>query len=470
MSFVSEQFLLFLAAAAVLHFLLPGRFQKLMLLVASYAFALTFGPTALIGLVASALFNFVFARACARPGRGGSIALWAGVLSNIAALASLKYVSFFLSIVFGGPTMQAFTADVSFAERYAPVGLSFYTFQAISFLIDVRRKKLAPPSLLDTAIYLGFWPKLVAGPIIRAAPFIAQLQRPRQFRWANVWIAAEWAIYGLALKVCLGDYLAPLINRVFESPTLYTPTDNLAAVLMYTFQIYGDFAGYSLIAVGVARLLGYKIPQNFRRPNFASSFADFWSRWHISLSRFLSDYIYRSLPYRKSEAVIARNQIITLTASGLWHGAAWTFVAWGVMHGVFLAVNRQITRAYDRAGGLPRAVERALLLPLAIAIVFALVAFSRVFFRSESIAAAWPMLQRIAEGPLRLGAIAEPAGVAMAAAIALTVWTAELCIETGLWSRMKPNRMVRMAAAIGAVLFVVLLGEFSGGQFLYAQF
>lgn len=467
MSFIGSEFVIFVAGFFAALFLAPIPVRRHVLLAGSWLFCARFGFDALILLLVSTTANYGFCRLIG-SGRAPVLDTRLAVAFNILLLGSVKYVGFLMNDVLGLPGLFAGDRE-GLLGVLIPIGVSFYTFQAITLVLDVRRGAMRAPSFVETALFLAFWPKLVAGPIERAPRFLGQIDKGLRFRWANVWLAAELAVYGVALKTLLGDYLAPEVDRVFKSPLSSTAIDNLVAVLLYTFQIYGDFAGYSLIAIGMARLMGIRIGPNFRRPNFARSFTDFWSRWHVSLSRFLTTYVYRQLPYRKSEPVIARNQMITMLLSGLWHGPAWTFVAWGGLHGLYLVVQRQATR-FGRAY-LPwlRRIDPAVL-ALQILAVFVAVAFSRIFFRAESIGQAFEILGHIASSPLRLAEMSSKSVIAFCAAIIATVTFVEILIETGIVRRLKRHRALRIVAALATVLVCLVFGEFEGGQFVYVRF
>lgn len=467
MSFIGSEFVVFVAGFFAALFLAPVPVRRHVLLAGSWLFCARFGLDALIVLIVSTAGNFAFCRLIER-GPSPVLSMRIAVAFNLVLLASFKYVGFVVNDVMGLPGL--FAGDLKgLLGVLIPIGVSFYTFQAITLVMDVRRGAMRAPSLLDTALFLAFWPKLVAGPIERAPRFLGQLDRALRFRWANAWLAAELVVYGVALKTLLGDYLAPEVDRVFKSPLSSTAIDNLVAVLLYTFQIYGDFAGYSLIAIGMARLMGIRIGPNFRRPNFARSFTDFWSRWHMSLSRFLTAYVYRQLPYGKSEPVIARNLMVTMLVSGLWHGPAWTFVAWGGLHGLYLVVQRRTTR-FARAS-LPwlRRVDPAVL-ALQILAVFVAVAFSRIFFRADSVGQAFEIIGHIASSPLKIAEMSSKSVIAFCAAIIATVTFVEVLIETGVVRRLKRFRGLRILAALATVLVCLVFGEFEGGQFVYVRF
>ncbi len=260
-----------------------------------------------------------------------------GVTVNLLLLGFFKYFLFFTSSfasMFGrtGPAVAIIL----------PIGISFFTFQAISYLVDIHRRQLQPHNLIDVALYLAFFPQLVAGPIVRATEFFPQL-KVHAVAGAVASGEAAWLIgQGLFKKVVVANYLATsVVDPVFEAPNLATRTELLTAIYGYAIQIYADFSGYTDIAIGIALLLGFSFPQNFNSPYRALTITDFWRRWHMTLSRWLRDYLYIPLGGNRHGTLLTyRNLVLTMVLGGLWHGSQWTFVAWGAIHGGWLALER----------------------------------------------------------------------------------------------------------------------------------
>jgi alginate O-acetyltransferase complex protein AlgI len=268
-----------------------------------------------------------------------------------------------------------------------PIGLSFITFQAISYVVDVKRGLLPPASTLDFALYLSFFPHVVAGPIVRAREFIPQLSKPRNPRDVAVGAAVVLIALGLIKKVAIADYLArEVVDPVFGVPEAFAAPDVALAAYAYAAQIYCDFSGYTDIAIGVALLMGYVFPQNFNSPYRATSFRDFWRRWHMTLSRFLRDFLYIPLGgNRDGKWKTARNLMITMVLGGLWHGAAWGFVLWGALHGAGLVIEGLLRGRIDAPAWLRWAI------------VFNLVVFGWVLFRAESLDLAGSFFAQLAQ-------------------------------------------------------------------------
>ncbi|PTN08803.1 MBOAT family protein [Mangrovibacterium marinum] len=323
--------------------------------------------------------------------------LWiiAAVSFNLLVLAYFKYSYFFTESVnhFFGTNYTVFNwlgwllnqvssgmADVH--SIVLPIGISFYTFQAISYLADLRTNKVAVvKNPVDFCFYLSFFPQLVAGPIVRAASFIPQLYQKYRLSREELSHAVFLILKGLFKKLVIADFLAlNLVDRVFDAPGSYSGLENLAAIYSYSVQIYCDFSGYTDIAIGLALLLGYKIPVNFNAPYCARGLTDFWRRWHISLSLWLRDYLYIPLGgNRKSKLRMYSNLLITMLLGGLWHGASWHFIIWGGIHGIGLALEklfRQLRLLKPNTGGIGKFVS--------IFFTFQLVSFGWVFFRGEN--------------------------------------------------------------------------------------
>ena len=329
------------------------------------------------------------------------------IVMNIGLLASFKYMPFFLenwAHVTGRPSPPW--------HWMLPLSLSFYVFQALTYTIDIyRRDTKATRSYLAHLAAVSFFPTTLAGPITRVSSLIEQFDKPKKLDPADGGRALFLIGMGLIKKLLIADFLATnLIDRVFDFPTLYSGTENLIAVYAYAFQIYYDFSGYTDIARGSALLLGIKLPQNFNAPYLAQNVNDFWRRWHISLSDWLRDYLYFSLPGLRSKLKIFRytNLVITMVIGGLWHGASWNFAIWGALHGVGMAVAR-LWQAW-RGAGKASTVQRC----FSIFLTFHFVAFAWIFFRAPSLEAATAILSRIASLTVSFANISWPLAMILA--------------------------------------------------------
>ncbi|WP_235487083.1 MBOAT family O-acyltransferase, partial [Frankia sp. AvcI1] len=321
-------------------------------------------------IVASTLINQAAARAIHRF-RDRRI-LAAAIACDLGLLGWFKYYGFFALSVDRALADVGLPAPLPLLQVALPIGISFFTFQALSYVIDVHRGTSAPAPLLDFAVYEAFFPHLVAGPIVRASEFLPQLATPRDPARVPTTRAAFLILGGLVKKVVLADVLAArLVDPVFDAPGQHSSAEILAAVYGYAVQIYCDFSAYSDIAIGIALLLGFRFPDNFDRPYASRSLQEFWRRWHMTLSRWLRDYVYLPLGgSRRGRRRTYLNLMITMTLGGLWHGASWTFVLWGALHGAALVTERRLrtwrarqARRADAAGlariPLPRAAAPA---------------------------------------------------------------------------------------------------------------
>ncbi|MGI9647084.1 MAG: MBOAT family O-acyltransferase [Acidimicrobiia bacterium] len=345
-------------------------------------------------LVVSSLANQFFAvRIHQAPDLNKRRAFVAGAIAvNLGLLGYFKYYGFFVESVNSMLDAMGAGGSLPLIQITLPVGISFFTFQALSYVIDIYRRKLEPAPPLDFAVYLAFFPQLVAGPIVRGTELLPQFKGRRDPRRIDASRAFYLITIGLAKKVVIADFLAGnLVDAVFASPGQYGSLEILVAVYAYSVQIYADFSAYSDIAIGIALLLGFRFPDNFNAPYTALNIQDFWRRWHITLSRWLRDYLYIPLGGSRGTALLTRrNLMLTMLLGGLWHGAAWRFVIWGGLHGLWLVWER-LRQERGTAPDLstPAARFRARLL------TFHLVSFAWIFFRAPSMSNAWEMIRRL---------------------------------------------------------------------------
>ncbi len=300
------------------------------------------------------------------------------VIVNLGLLGFFKYFNFFIDSAH--PIFDSIGFSSQTLAILLPVGISFYTFQTLSYTIDIYRRRIPPSnSLLDFALYVAFFPQLVAGPIVRASELMPQLQRVPAFSKRRFYGGFQLCLRGTVKKVLLADRLGEMVDVVYANPDLYSGATIGVAIAAYTIQIYYDFSGYTDIAIGAAKMLGYRFPANFRHPYLATSIANFWHRWHMTLSRWLRDYLYISIGgSRGGSWATYRNLMITMTLGGLWHGAAWTFVLWGAWHGACLCVSR--------------AWPFRLPSPIGWAMTMGVVMVGLAIFRSEDLQVAWSVL------------------------------------------------------------------------------
>lgn len=365
--------------------------RKLVLLAASFVFYgyWHWGLAAL--LAANSLFGHWAARwIAAGDGRAGGRRLACAVAVQLLLLGTFKYADFFLDGLRAALASLGVERDLPLLGLILPVGISFYTFQTIAYLVDVRRQRVAPSaSIIDTLLFFSFFPQLVAGPILRAELFLAELQRRPDARQIDLATGLALIIFGMVKKTVIAATLAvELVDPVFLDPGAHGRWEILAALYGYAVQIYCDFSAYSDMAIGLAALLGFRFPPNFAQPYRAASLAEFWRRWHISLSSWLRDYLYIPLGGNRQGAGRAMlNRLITMLLGGLWHGAAWTFVLWGAIHGVALAIERGLARLPWPAGRWQRLAG--------VVLTFHVVCLAWVPFRADSLATVGAVLRGV---------------------------------------------------------------------------
>lgn len=307
---------------------------------------------------------------------------------NLGLLCYFKYTNFFIGIF-----NQITGGGLHFMDIVLPVGISFFTFQSLSYSIDVYRGKLRPlDRLLDYAFYVSFFPQLVAGPIVRASDFIPQIHKPLTVDRMMFGRGIFLIVCGLLKKAVISDYISVnFVERVFDNPSLYSGIENLFAVYGYALQIYCDFSGYSDMAIGLALLLGFRFPDNFNSPYKSTSISDFWHRWHISLSTWLRDYLYISLGgNRRGKLRTYVNLMLTMLLGGLWHGASWNFIFWGFFHGLFLVIDK-----FTKSLHFLTIADNRLTRIVKMLVTFHLVCFGWIFFRNVTFDGSTSMLRQI---------------------------------------------------------------------------
>jgi len=487
MLFNSLAFLLFFPLVTMSYFIVPSRFRWVLLLAASCYFYSYFIPVYLLILIFTIVIDY-FAGIMIENANDNhrKIFLITSIAANISVLAFFKYFNFISMNM--TQTARAFHyAWTGPLLRFAlPIGLSFHTFQAMSYTIEVyRRHQKAEHHFGIYALYVMFYPQLVAGPIERPQNLLPQLHRPYQFDYADLRGGLQLMLIGFLKKIIVADRAAIFVNRVYDNPHIHTAPALLLATFFFAIQIYADFSGYSDIAVGAARVMGIRLMTNFKQPYFSKSVAEFWSRWHISLSTWFRDYLY--IPLGGSRTSCGRwqfNLFFTFMISGFWHGANWTFIVWGALNGLFLVLSnitkhsRTWVHARLKTDAWPR-----LLAVWQTLVTFLLTCAAWVFFRSQSIADARHVFTTVAghlDDLFCLAAIRTslmPTGFDfrdLAALFAIT--TGLLVIDgfaysgTGDEHLRRQPRWVRWGLYYAAILLIIRLGNFGPQQFIYFQF
>ena len=427
---------------------------------------------ALALLVVISAIDFTTTRLMARAGkRRRRLLLAVSLAADIGALCFYKYANFFLESATGAASAIGLPATAPHLNIIAPLGISFFIFQSLAYVIDVYRKDSEPAQhYLDYLAFVAFFPTMVAGPILRARDLLHRL-RERVTLTNAVGAQALFLIaLGLTKKIAIADYLsANLVERVFDFPERFSPLEVLMAVYGYALQIYSDFSGYSDIAIGSALLLGFRLPANFNAPYRATSLPEFWRRWHISFSMWLRDYVFFSIAGRRARSshLLYGGLVVTMLVGGLWHGPTWTFVIWGLLHGAGLVVVRLWEKARRRLGFAagesrwPRLVAGLL--------TFHFVCFAWLFFRAESVAAAFGVLKQLAALSLDTANLAAPVVGILAVGFAAHFLPERLWHSSQtLFARMPAVAQASLLFALAIGLYFVASSDFV--PFIYSRF
>ncbi|WP_282078977.1 MBOAT family O-acyltransferase [Aquimarina algiphila] len=391
--------------------------------------------------------------------------LWVSIIFNLGMLGFFKYYNFFIDswidlfAAVGYELQSTWTLQI-----ILPVGISFYTFQTLSYSIDIYKEKLQPTKdFIAFAAFVSFFPQLVAGPIERATNLVPQFLKKRTFTYKTFSYGIKLMIWGFFLKLVVADRAAIYVNAVYNNTENHDGLSFIAATVLFAFQIYGDFAGYSLIAIGTSKLFGFDLMTNFRRPYFSASVSEFWTRWHISLSTWFRDYLY--IPLGGNRVVKPRwlfNLFITFLISGLWHGANWTFVVWGALNGLYLILEVLLFK--KRRKGVFNVV-----------LTFALINFAWVFFRANSIEDAFYIIKRICTVPGRLyigsgDDITASLYATLAIAILVLVELKKEYFNTLFSISNHKYEFVRLTGYAVLIYMIMYFGVFGKSQFIYFQF
>lgn len=475
MLFNSIPFLFFCAAFFPLYFLSKGHARLGLCVIASYIFYGWWDWRFLGLIMISTLVDYLVGLGLSKTERPDHrrLLLLLSLGTNLGILGCFKYLGFFVSSFHDLMAWLGVSVSHQSLNVILPVGISFYTFQTLSYSIDVYRGKCAvEPSILRFAAYVALFPQLVAGPIVRARELLPQLRTDHRLDWGRIGSGLELIVWGFFLKLCLADTLALTVNPVYEAPLSHGAVAHIVATVFFAFQIYGDFCGYSLIAIGLGRMMGLEFPVNFRRPYFSRNFSEFWRRWHISLSSWLRDYLYIPLGgNRHGMWKTFRNLVIVMFLGGLWHGANYTFIIWGLLHGSYL-VGQAICARWLMPVLNASAPIRVMLPSFQIATVFGLTLLAWVFFRAASLDDATAILSIIWNwaNPL-VGLAGDPFVLLKGAALILAVVSVDLLAE---WEKSrtfyKSNPRLRAFAVLVALWSIAIAGTFEGAAFVYFQF
>lgn len=471
MVFNSLSFALFFAAVLLLHGLrLSWTARKRNLLIASYVFYAAWNPPFVVLLWISTIVDWYAAQKLVQAERPAARRAWMllSVVANLGMLAYFKYGSFLVDnfaalLQAAGLQYQPPALDI-----VLPVGISFYTFATMSYTLDVFLRRAKPAdNFLDYALFVTFFPHLVAGPIMRPTELVPQFARERRATPDQLRFGLALMTLGLFQKVVLADsFLGPSAETVFDAATAPGAVDAWFGTLAFSGQIFCDFAGYSTTAIGAAMCLGFAMPDNFRFPYAAVGFSDFWRRWHITLSAWLRDYVYIPLGgNRHGEARTYLALMGTMLIGGLWHGANWTFVVWGGLHGLYLAIERRLRQQFAGYRPGPLAVFGFALL------TWTLVNITWVFFRATSFGKAWDVLRGMAGGTAGAKLLLETYDLVSVGAITGAILFAHWQLrERTLESLVARTPPLLLAAVWGLMAFAIVISQGSGNAFIYFQF
>jgi D-alanyl-lipoteichoic acid acyltransferase DltB (MBOAT superfamily) len=472
MLFNTFHFAYFFAILFPLYWALPHRPQNLLLLAASYYFYACWDPRFLALLVLSTVMDYGCGLAVARidDPRRRKLFVVLSMALNLGMLGYFKYFNFFAESLHAALAHAGVNVALAHLEVVLPIGISFYTFQSMSYVIDVYRREIAPTrNLVQFAAFVSFFPHLVAGPIMRPTTLLPQVAQPRRFNLEQFYQGAYLIFWGLTKKVVIADNLSKhIVEPLFNQWQTIDGGLAVVAIYAFAFQIYCDFSGYTDAARGIAKCLGFELALNFNLPYFATSPQDFWSRWHISLSTWLRDYLYIPLGgSRGSKAKLYRNLMLTMIIGGLWHGAAWTFVLWGAYQGLLLVAHRLARPWLDRIRPA-EPVDRACWKLLRMAATFHMICFGWLLFRAQSLAQVGGMLRAIVDRPaIPAAAYLLPLAVLV---LPLLLYQAVQYLTKDLDVMARTPWYVRSAFYTACFYAFVLGGELGGGQFIYFQF
>jgi alginate O-acetyltransferase complex protein AlgI len=481
MLFCTQDFLLFFVIVLAVYWAIPWQRARVYFLLGASCYFYASWNTWLAGIIAaSSTADYLFARGmgAASSRRRRRCLLGASLSMNLGLLFYFKYANFFLQSVEAALHAAGRTESLPLLRVILPIGISFYTFEAISYTVDVYRRRIpAERNLAHFMLFILFFPHLVAGPIVRARDFLPQVRRRKRASWPRAHLGCRYILMGMFKKLVIADHMARFTEPVFANPGQYRTSALWIAAFAYALQIYCDFSGYSDLALGTARLLGYRLAQNFNMPYLAANVTELWHRWHISLSTWLRDYIFfplvrRGRQNRCPECQRRRNYraiLITMTVCGLWHGANWTFVVWGAIHG-FLQIGHRVFRGFaENRPALNRSLRTGPGTALRIALTFVTWCLATVVFRSTSLGAAATMLSRMMLPSNGLAHTLPVAHVAWAGALLLGC---HLLAVRNTWQKLLEAipSPVRGLGYAGVLVATIVLAPVTAQTFIYFQF
>lgn len=465
MLFNSFHFLYFILVLLPIYYISPHKYRWIILLVASCYFYMTWNPFYVVLIFFTTITSYLASIGIENTQnvKNKKVYLWSSVIASLGVLFYFKYYNFFID------TVNTYTrSEFEMMDFLLPIGISFYTFQTMSYTIDVYRKDIKAERHFGIyALFVIFFPPLVAGPIERSESLMPQFRKTHKLKIENFIIGCKQIIIGFFMKLVIADRLSIYVDTVYNNVDSFSGYTFILATLSFSFQILCDFAGYSIIALGVAKLFDYDLTINFRRPYMALSFSEFWKRWHISLSSWFRDYLYIPLGgSRTTKLKVHRNLLITFLVSGLWHGANWTFIVWGGLHGLYLIAENLITNKNksNLTSYYPFRIAKRIF-------ILCLVSFAWIFFRANSLSEALTIVKKMFDfsQPVFLDSKVLFYGALGVFVLLLIDHFAERLPKENIFNSPK---WTFSATLLFSILFIMILylGVFDGGQFIYFQF
>ncbi len=480
MLFNSISFMLFFPIVTILYFALPHKLRWFMLLTASCIFYMAFVPIYILILAVTIVVDyFVGILLCRMEGRNKKLFLIISIVSNVGFLFVFKYFNFFNENLTNLANMLHWNYPIQSLSILLPIGLSFHTFQSMSYIIEVYRGNQKPERNFGIyALFVMFYPQLVAGPIERPQNLLHQFHEKHYFDSVRIIDGLKLMLWGFFKKIVIADNLAIIVNAVYKYPSANSGLTLLVATYFFAFQIYCDFSGYTDIARGAARIMGFELMENFKRPYFSKSISEFWKRWHISLSSWFKDYVFIPLGgSRCAKWKWYRNLLIVFLLSGLWHGANWTYVIWGSLNGLYLVAAIILKKPkskvfhFFRLDKVP-AIGKA----FKVFVTFNLICFSWIFFRAASINDAFTVVKRIFTD-FRLKSTFSWVGITrydvfigmLLVGFLLLVQLLQRRQSLSMTLARKPA-VIRWGLYYAAIITIIILGVFTANSFIYFQF
>lgn len=445
-----------------------GRWSNYLLLILSYALYIQYVPWCALVLLWVTVATYLTALIISKQGRQKKTICWGGVILAVLPLVFFKYYNF-LSDNMNALLGHHFLTGLNWA---VPIGISFFSFQAIGYMVDVYKQRVpVEKNFWDYALFVSFFPQIMSGPISKASELLPQIKKRRPFDYTKAVQGLKLLLWGMFLKTVLADRLGLYVDTVYGSYQYQSGFSCLVASFVYSIQIYGDFAGYSLMAVGVGKLMGFDLINNFNRPYFASSITEFWKRWHISLTRWLTTYIYIGLGgNRCSKLRQYFNIVVTFLVSGIWHGANWNFILWGIMHGLLQCVEKML--GIDPKGKWNHSHLLKSLMPIRIIMTFVIVDFAWILFRLPSLYIVKCVFHKILTW--------EGTGIFLPSksTLGFMILAFMIIFVKEFFEEYLPNvkffenrhRVVRWSSYIVVLVMILLCGVFDSSQFIYVKF